>query len=111
MSDYRVELSENFQKEARRLVKKYRSLAKEIESLLNSLKTPPAQGTPIGMNCYKIRLAIKSKGKGKSGGARAISCLLTVEERVILLSIYDKAEQADITDAFLKQLVKENQGY
>ncbi len=110
MSDYRVELSENFQKEAKRLVKKYPSLAKEIQSLLNSLRNTPTQGTPIGKNCYKIRLAIKSKGKGKSGGARAISCMLTVEERVILLSIYDKSEQADIADNFLKQLLKENEG-
>lgn len=53
MSDYQVELSENFQKEAKRLIKKYRSLAKEIANLLDSLKTEPTQGTSIGMNCYK----------------------------------------------------------
>ena len=107
MSDYRVELSGNFQKEAKRLVKKHRSLAEEINKLLLSLKTKPAQGTPIGMNCYKIRLAIKSKGKGKSGGARVITCVITIEKKVILLSIYDKAEQSDIPANLLKQLVKE----
>ncbi|CAN5873801.1 hypothetical protein BH11BAC7_BH11BAC7_16560 [soil metagenome] len=29
----------------------------------------PQVGTSIGNNCYKIRLAISSKGKGKSGDA------------------------------------------
>lgn len=63
------------------------------------------QGTPIGKDCYKIRLSIKSKGKGKSGGARLVTCVIAVDERVLLLSIYDKSEQADIPDKFLDQLL------
>jgi hypothetical protein len=62
-------------------------------------------GTPIGKNCFKIRLAIKSKGQGKSGGARVITCVLAVKETVVLLSIYDKAEKEDISDLVLQQLL------
>jgi len=49
-------------------------------------------------SCYKIRVAIKSKGKGKSGGARVITHVQVVENNVFLLAIYDKSEQEDITD-------------
>lgn len=60
-------------------------------------------GTPLGSNCYKIRLAIKSKGAGKSGGA----CVVAVREEVYLLAIYDKSEQATLTDKRLKELLKQ----
>ena len=62
-----VVTSDNFEKEAKRLIKKYRSLAQEIAVLIQNLTANPTLGTPIGQDCYKIRLAIKSKGKGKSG--------------------------------------------
>lgn len=89
------------------MIKRHKSLAKEIEALIERLAEKPEQGTAIGKNCYKIRLAIKSKGRGKSGGARVITCVVAIDERVILLSIYDKADQADIADSFLNQLLNE----
>jgi hypothetical protein len=61
---------------------------------------------PLGNHCYKIRLAITSKGKGKSGGARVITYVQVVHHSVYLLAIYDKAEQADIEDNDFKNLVK-----
>ena len=58
-------------------------------------------------NCYKIRLAIKSKGKGKSGGARVITTVFVDEETVYLLDIYDKSEQSSISRAGLLTLLKD----
>ncbi len=72
---------------------------------MDSLITKPEQGTSIGNQCYKIRLAIASKGKGKSGGARVITHLQVVNEKVFLLSIYDKSEQENITDKELDDLL------
>lgn len=69
-------------------------------------KNNPLTGTPIGNDCYKIRLAIASKGKGKSGGARIITCVKVVRNSVYLLSIYDKSEQDDIPDKNLFDLLK-----
>jgi hypothetical protein len=69
------------------------------------LRNHPTLGTPIGKNCFKIGLAIKRKGQGKSGSARAIKCVLAVKETVVLLSIYDKAEKEDISDLVLQQLL------
>lgn len=95
-----------FDRQLKRLAKKYPSLKKEYAELLGSLAHQPDQGTPLGNHCYKIRLAITSKGKGKSGGARVITYVQVVHRSVYLLAIYDKAEQADIADTDLKNLLK-----
>jgi mRNA-degrading endonuclease RelE of RelBE toxin-antitoxin system len=70
---YNVELSPNFVKEAKRLSKKYPSTKIELAKLFNELEDNPTKGTPLGNDIYKIRLAIASKNKGKSGGARVLS--------------------------------------
>jgi len=105
----KIVVGRTFEKEAKRLIKKYRSLSAEIADLIENLGSHPTMGTPIGKNCFKIRLAIKSKGQGKSGGARVITCVLAVKETVVLLSIYDKAEKEDINDLVLQQLLAAEQ--
>lgn len=95
-----------FARQLKRLVKKYPSLRAEYASLITRLEKEPEQGTPLGGDCFKIRLAITSKGKGKSGGARVITLVVHAAQTVYLLSIYDKSEQADITDKALEALVK-----
>lgn len=92
-----------FEREAKPLVKKYSSLTNELGHLIDSLVEQPVQGSMLANNCYKIRLAIKSKGKGKSGGARVITCVIAVRKEVLLLSIYDKSEQQTISDAEIKK--------
>ena len=66
----------------------------------------PEQGTNLGNNCYKIRVSIESKGKGKSGGARVITNIIIAEKTVYLLSIYDKSDKENLTDKELKELLK-----
>ncbi len=101
---YNVLFTENFRKEAKRLAKKYTSLKTDIEALIESLEQNPTQGKSLGKDCFKIRLAISSKRKGKSGGARVITCLLIEDTEVHLLTIYDKSEKEDISDKELKTL-------
>jgi mRNA-degrading endonuclease RelE of RelBE toxin-antitoxin system len=67
-----------FEKELKRLAKKYPSLKTDFKSLVKSLKENPQHGQPLGKDCYKIRMSISSKGKGKSGGSRIIYCLKIV---------------------------------
>jgi mRNA-degrading endonuclease RelE of RelBE toxin-antitoxin system len=76
---YKVKTIPKFEKELKRLAKKYYSLKKEFIELVESLKEHPEQGTPLGNNCYKIRLSIASKQKGKSGGARVITYVQVLE--------------------------------
>ena len=104
---YKVDVTSYFKKQAKRLIKKYPSLKSEIGTLITLLEQIPVQGTPIGNNCFKIRLAISSKGKGKSGGARIISYVHFKGERVFLLTIYDKSEQSDMDDGDILSLVEQ----
>lgn len=105
--NYKVKTIPYFDKQLKRLAKKFPSLKQEYSNLLDSLENNPTQGTPLGNNCFKIRMAIASKGKGKSGGARVITCVFIKDTSVYLLDIYDKSEQDSISDKELKELVKE----
>jgi hypothetical protein len=93
-------------RQAKRLIKKYASLRKELLELVEELKETPEQGTAIGKGCYKIRIAIASKGKGKSGGARVIANLVVTDATVYLLSIYDKSEKENLLEKELDELLK-----
>lgn len=63
-------------------------------------------GTPLGKDCYKIRMSISSKNSGKSGGARVIAMAKVEQTRVILLYIFDKSEEQSISDKILNELIK-----
>ncbi|MBS9524977.1 type II toxin-antitoxin system RelE/ParE family toxin [Litoribacter ruber] len=53
-----------------------------------------------------MRLAINSKGKGKSGGARIITYLKVSRETVYLASIFDKSQKNSISDKELEKIFK-----
>jgi len=105
--NYSVEATSYFARQLKRLIKKYPSVRTEVAGLISSLKKSPEQGTPIGNHCFKIRIAIASKGKGKSGGARVITHVYVIRKKVYLLSIYDKSEQANIPQSLLDDLVRQ----
>lgn len=105
--NYNIELSDNFKKEAKRLVKKYPSLKVELAQLFEELEVNPTMGTPLGNDIYKIRLAILSKNKGKSGGARVLSFVKVTETSVLLFSIYSKGEKDNISQKEIDSLIKE----
>lgn len=103
---YRVELSEHFKKEAKRLAKKYDSLTQELAILFDELSETPIIGTSLGKNVYKIRLGIASKRKGKRGGGRVITYVRLDEEAVVLLSIYNKGEKDSISEDEILKLIE-----
>jgi mRNA-degrading endonuclease RelE of RelBE toxin-antitoxin system len=104
--NYKIELSANFKKEAKKLVKKFPSLRQELATLFTQLQTNPAMGTPLGNDIYKIRLAIASKNKGKSGGARVLSFVKVTATTVLLFSIYNKGDVDNLTDKEIQNLIK-----
>ena len=95
-----------FEKEFKKLSSRHMSLKTDFKTFLVSLEENPVQGTPLGNNCYKVRLAITSKGKGKSGGARVITCLKIVDNRIYLVAIYDKSEKEAISNKDLRERIK-----
>jgi mRNA-degrading endonuclease RelE of RelBE toxin-antitoxin system len=104
---YNIIAVPTFRKELKKLAKKYHTLKTDLAHLFEILEKNPIQGTPLGENCYKIRLAISAKGKGKSGGARIITNFVIAEETVYLLSIYDKSDKENLTDKELNELLQE----
>ena len=89
-----------YEKNVKELAKKYKSMKDDLKSFKKSLQENPEQGSPLGGGFRKVRMAISSKGKGKSGGARVITlnCLVKKEvDSIILVTIYDKDWQDTIT--------------
>lgn len=103
---FEVRTIEVFDRQLKRLSKKYPSLGDDYDALVDSLALRPDQGTAIGANCYKVRLAIASKGKGRSGGARVIAHLVIRNKQVWLLTIYDKSELDGVPLSEVKALLK-----
>jgi len=101
---YRVDIIEHFEREAKKLKKKFPSLKQEITNLVDELEDDPKKGTLIGKGFYKIRLAIRSKEKGKRGGVRVITYFKIVYKTVYLVSIYDKSIKSDIGEDELNAL-------
>ncbi len=93
----------DFVKDIKPLIKKYPSLRQELLQLQHNLLNNPTLGEPLGKDCYKIRLSIASKGKGKSGGARVITCVKIINEIIFMVAIYDKSEMENIDDNVLKE--------
>lgn len=102
---YNIFLTQRFEKEIKRLIKKFPSLKEEFSELINQVSSSPDTGVFIGNNCYKIRLSISSKKKGKSGGARVITYVYVSTKTVYLLSIYDKSEKESLKPNELKEMI------
>ncbi len=107
---YSIVPTNNFKKEAKRLIKKYASLKSELERLNDELEENPIIGTHLGNDIYKIRLAIASKGKGKSGGARVMTFVKVIDTTVYLFSIYNKGDKDTISDKEIQEIIK-NEGF
>ena len=99
-------MSEDFRAAYKRLKKRHKSLEQDFEQLLASLLQNPMQGVELDGGARKVRLAITSKGRGKSGGARVIIRVRIVRDELHLLYIYDKSDFENISDAYLRDVLK-----
>lgn len=104
--NFKAEIVDSAIADLKRLSKKHQSLKNDFGELLTSLEETPVQGEPLGKDCYKVRLAILSKRKGKSGGGRIITCVKIVAEKVYILAIYDKSEADTINSKEIERLLK-----
>ena len=118
--NYSIIVIDNFKKEAKPLLKKYPSLRNELEALQAQLLENPRMGVKITENLYKIRLAVKSKGRGKSGGMRVLTYVWKIlvelaendeesKTTIFLASIYDKSEEENVSDKDMARLIDEIQ--
>src|SRR5438094_8387466 len=99
--NYNIVFTPFFKREFKKLLKRHASLKADLKTIIALLDEDPQTGESIGNNCYKIRMAISSKNKGKSGGARIITHIKFVNEEIFLISIYDKADLGNISETEL----------
>jgi mRNA-degrading endonuclease RelE of RelBE toxin-antitoxin system len=103
----KVEASLTFKRNIRNLVKKYRSIRSDIEPIIKQLQNgelPGNQISGIGYKVFKLRVKNSDIAKGKSGGYRLIYYCQTATG-IILLTIYTKSEQTNITADDLRRII------
>ena len=101
--------TEEFLRQAKRLAKRYHSLADDINALQFELMENPETGVSLGGGKRKIRLGVKSKGGGKRGGLRVITLNVVIEANDIcinLLTIYHKKEIPNVSDKYIDQIIR-----
>jgi len=103
---YKVKTTLHFDKEVKRIAKKHKGIKSNLAKLIEDLELNPFQGTELGQNIYKIRLANSGTNKGKSGGARVITCVVVVSEIVYLAEIYLKSERDTVDADLIAQRLK-----
>lgn len=89
--------------------KRYASFEDDFLEFLDDLEANPFMGTPLGNGVRKVGMPIRSKGKGKSGGARVLTFTVDTSDDgnvfVTLLSIYDKSKISNVSDEYIQSLV------
>ena len=107
----KIDTTPDFARELKHLAKRYPSIKDDYKNFLDKLAQNPLMGSKLGQHLRKVRFPITSKGKGKSGGARVITHTVIVEidgADISLVTIYDKSDQASISNRELKLLMKRN---
>jgi mRNA-degrading endonuclease RelE of RelBE toxin-antitoxin system len=105
----KVNVPAPFVRDLQRLAKKYPAVVKTVEALAEQLKNDERPGDKIpgvGHDVYKVRLANPSAKRGKSGGFRVIYYVQLVDS-ILLLTIYSKTEQTDISAEQIRRIVEE----
>lgn len=103
--NFNVIVTDNFERKVKQLSKRYSSLKSDLKPVFDKLSSTPNHGVAIGNNCYKIRIAIRSKSRGKSGGGRIITYVRYIKETVYLIDIYDKSEKDIISEKEIIELI------
>ena len=109
--NYNIKTYHLFDREAKSLARRYKSLKQDITELAKELLENPETGIDLGHGILKVRMPINSKGKGKSGGARVITVIIALsqtEKQIGLHFIYDKSERENISNQELQEVLKQN---
>jgi len=105
-----IKVSIEFERQAKRFAKKYKTFVDDFASFLVSIKDNPFQGVDLGGGKRKVRMAVASKGKGKSGGLRVITFNVQMLDNecvfVNLITLYDKKEISNVSDKYINQIIK-----
>ncbi len=112
----KIEFSKTFLRQAKQLSKRHRSLKRDLKKLVEQLSESPEMGTIIAPELRKVRFAVTSKGKGKSGGARVITYYKELIEPesgerslLLLVALYDKSDTATISLQDIRAIIAQSE--
>ena len=98
---FQVNITPDFERSAKKIAKKYKSIYKDILGLIELLEQEPHHGIALTNNLYKIRLNVTGLSKGKSGGARVITYVKVINSTVLLAEIYLKSEFDTVEESII----------
>ncbi len=104
-----IEFTPEFKRNVRELAKRYRHIQNDLQPIIEQLQRGQILGvqiTGVRYALYKLRVRNSDNRKGKSGGYRLIYYLRTTE-RLILVTIYSKSDQGDISKKRLASILNE----
>lgn len=104
-----VEVTAKFKRNLHILAKRYRSIRADIQPVIEQLQSGELPGNQIpgvGYQIFKVRVKNRDIRKGKSAGYRIIYYVKTLE-KIILVTIYSKSDQADISATEIWSIVAE----
>jgi len=104
-----VQFTPEFKRNLRTLAKKYRHIRDDVDPVIEALQAGAILGDQIpgvGYTLFKVRVPNQDSARGKSGGYRVIYYLRT-STNIILVTIYSKTEQADISAVQIRRIVGE----
>lgn len=103
-----IKVTEEFLRSAKPMAKRYRSFNQDYKDLLDELEKNPKMGIDLGDGFRKVRMAIRSKGKGKSGGARVITLDMLERNGVLyLIYAYDKSDSSNVEMSVIRELARQ----
>jgi len=108
--NFEVIATPEFERQAKVLAKRHRSFKSDLRTFIESLENNPFQGDELTPGLRKIRMAISSKSRGKSGGARVITYTVVADVesgRVYLMNVYDKSDYSTVELSVLKKKITE----
>jgi len=104
--NFKIEIIPRFERDVKRLKKKFPNIKKDLIKLINELSVNPTSGIHLGENIFKIRIPNSSIPTGKSGGFRVIT-YYKQNDTLYLVTIYSKTQNDNILIEKLKEIIKE----
>ncbi len=110
-SEIQIAFTSEFKRNVRQLSKKYRHIKSDVQPIVEQLEhgeTPGDQIQRTGYTVFKVRIKNSDLQRGKSGGYRMIYYLRTSDD-VILVTIYSKTEQGDVTAEQIQRIIEKHE--
>ncbi len=104
-----VRYTATFQRQLKRLARKYRHVRQDLDTITSQLQageTPGDQFQGTGYTAYKARVRNTDALRGTSGGYRVIYYIIDADD-ILMLTIYSKTEQEDVDTDTIVRLIED----